>query len=43
MRKQSERTLMLVVYPLPDKGDLISDRAWEWTVYFVNRRLAMPP
>ncbi len=36
-------TLMLVVYPLPDKGDMISDKAWEWTVYFCDRRLAMPP
>ena len=26
-------TLMLVVYPLPDKGDSISDQAWERTVY----------
>ena len=29
---------MLVVYPLP-KGLAISDRAWEWTVYFVVRCL----
>lgn len=24
---------MLVVYPLPDKGNRDSDEAWEWTVY----------
>ncbi len=41
--KSSQRTLMLVVYPLPGKGVSISDKAWEWTVYFVVRRLAMPP
>lgn len=39
----SQRTLMLVVYPLPDKGTSIFDKAWEWTVYFSVRRLAMPP
>lgn len=39
----SRQTLMLVVYPLPDKGVLISGKAWEWAVYFSVRRLAMPP
>ena len=34
--KAVKRTLMLVAYPLPaTRGDSISDKAWEWTVYFV--------
>ena len=35
-RISSQKTLMLVVYPLPGKGLSISDMAWERTVYFFN-------
>lgn len=27
----------------PRQGVSISGKAWEWTVYFSDRRLAMPP
>lgn len=27
----------------PREGESISDKAWEWTVYFFVGRLAMPP